>query len=81
MRELGARNSLRSSLPIDVLQAFDGQRFAGFSHPVRDLLEFGEHRLADDRGADVVDLAIEQIGPLAVFAGVSQQVMAEQLLR
>ena len=32
-------------------------------------LELGEHRLPDDRAADVVDLAIDQIGPLPFVAG------------
>ena len=56
------------------------QRLAGFGHGVRDLLELGEHRLPDDRAADVVDLAVDQVGPLPVVAGVCQQVVAQQFL-
>ena len=50
---------------VDLLEAVQGQRFARFGRGVGELLELGEHRLAEDRPADGVDLAIDQEGPLA----------------
>ena len=46
-----------------------------------DLLELGEHRLADDRAADGVDLAVDQDTPvLSSLLAFCHQVPAEQLL-
>ena len=42
-------------------ELLDRERFAGFDEGVRDLLEFGEHRLADDRAADRIDLAVDEV--------------------
>ncbi len=64
-REVGAEIVLQQ-FAVDVLEALDRQRLAGFGHLVRDLLELGEHRLPDDRAADGVDLVIDQVGPLGL---------------
>jgi len=41
--------------------------------------EFGEHGLAEDRPADGVDLAIDQIGSLLVAVGLSHHMAREKL--
>ena len=69
-REVGAEVGFEQ-LAVFALEAIDRQRLACFGQRVRDLLELGEHRLAEDRAADGVDLAIDQEGPLAVVAGVA----------
>jgi len=65
---------------IDRLERLDRQGLAGFGHVVGDFFELGEHRLPDDRAADVVDFAVEQIGPLLVVGGVLEHVVREQFL-
>ena len=60
-------------------ELLDRERFAGFDEGVRDLLEFGEHRLADDRAADRIDFAIDEVRPGLVALGLLHQVAAEQL--
>ena len=53
-----------------------GEHLALLDLLVRDLLELGEHRLADDRAADGVDLAIDQVGAAAIVFGQRHQVAA-----
>ena len=60
---------LFQQLAIDVLERPTVSGSPGFGQLVRDLLELGEHRLPDDRAADGVDLAIDQVGPLLVVVG------------
>ena len=45
---------------------------------MRDFFEFGKHRLADDRAADVVDFAIDEISSFALVSTVAEQVVADE---
>ena len=56
------------------------RRLAGFFHGVRDLLEFGEHRLAVERAAQVVDLAVEQVGAHLRVGRFFEEVVSEEFL-
>ncbi len=53
-RKVGAEVELQQ-LAVLLLEAVERQRLARLGQCVGDLLELGEHRLADDRAADVVD--------------------------
>ena len=84
-RQLVVQHKLRpkvrlQQLAIRILQRLHGQRLARLGHLVRDFLKLGKHRLPDHRAADVVQLAVDQIGPLPVVAGIGQQMMAQQHL-
>src|SRR5207249_4346878 len=48
-------------LSILAADGVDRQRPAGFDQGVRDLLELGEHGLADNGAADLVDGVVDQI--------------------
>ena len=56
-------------IAIHPLDALDGERLARFGQRVRDLFKFREHRLANDRAADGVDLPIDEKRPLFVARG------------
>jgi len=64
---------------VDLGQPVQGERFACLGRGVGELLELGEHRLAKNRGANGVDLPVEQKGPLPLVPGVLQKIPAEQL--
>ncbi len=55
------------------------QRIAAFLDRVDDLLELGEHRLPEERAADVVDLAVDDVGAHLWIVGLLEQMMSEQL--
>ena len=64
--EFGAEVSFQK-LAVGGFERVDGEWFARFDHFVRDLFEFGEHRLADDRAADVVDFAVDKVRSFALI--------------
>ena len=67
-------------LAIGGAECIQRERLAGLLHLVGDFLELGEHGLPVDRAADVVDLAVDQIGAHLGVAGLLEQMMGEELL-
>ena len=59
--ELGAEISLEQRA-IFALENVERQRFAAFLDRMDDLLKLGEHRLPEDRAANVIDLPVDDVG-------------------
>ena len=55
------------------------KRVAAFFDFMNDLLELGEHRLPEEGAADVVDLAVDDVGAHLFVARFLQEVMGQEL--
>jgi hypothetical protein len=58
----------------------EGQGVAAFFDRMNDLLELGEHRLAEQGAANVVDLAVDDVGAHFSVFGLLEKMMRQQLL-
>src|SRR4051812_18567899 len=65
---------------ILLFEDVERQGVAAFFDGVNDFLELGEHRLAEKRAPDVVDLAIDNVGPHLLVGGLVEEMMGEQFL-
>ena len=65
---------------IDFPDGLYRQRFACLDPLVGEFFEFGKHRLSHDRGSNVINLAIDQVGTFAFVVGCFQQVADYQFL-
>ena len=57
----------------------ESQRVAAFFDGVDDFLEFGEHGLAEQSAANVIDLSIDQVGAHRLILRMFEKVVGEQL--
>src|SRR2546421_12614802 len=64
---------------ILVLKNIERKRIATFFDGMGDFFEFGEHRLPEERRADIVDLTINDVGSHFWIARLFEQKMGQQL--
>ena len=61
------------------LENVEGERVAAFLDRVNDFLELGEQRLSKKGAANVVDLAVDDVGAHFFVGGFFEKMMGEQL--
>src|SRR5437867_3999899 len=66
-------------LAILAFENLQGERFTAFLNRMNDLFELGKHGLTEKRAADVVDLAIDDVGAHLRIGRLLKQIMGEQL--
>ncbi len=82
--QLRVKHNARPEISVEQLAIFafediQGERIAPFLDRVNDFLELGEHRLAKKCAANVVDLAIDDVGPHLRIARLLEEMMSKEL--
>src|SRR5437773_5897975 len=83
--ELGIEYHLRTEIGLEqpaifVFKNIEGERIASLLNRVNVFFELGEHRLPEERAADVVDLAIDDVGAHFRVVSLREEMVREQPL-